>query len=120
MDPDGDPLGLYLRSLEKLKERLPEDVFVLPGHNLPFVGFSTRADELIAHHEAALFRHPRDVRVGPQTVADLVPVIFGRKIDDPHQLVFAFGEALAHVNAMIRSERLRIPSTAQGLALEAA
>ena len=61
MDPDGDPLGLYLRSLEKLKERLPEDVFVLPGHNLPFVGFSTRADELIAHHEA-LVRHPRGLQ----------------------------------------------------------
>ena len=53
-------------------------------------------------------------------LADLVPVIFGRKIDDPHRLVFAFGGALAHVNATIRSERLRIAGTAQGLALEAA
>lgn len=49
-----------------------------------------------------------------------MPVIFGRKIDDPHRLVFAFGGALAHVNATIRSERLRIAGTAQGLALEAA
>ena len=63
MDPDGDPLGLYLRSLEKLKERLPDDVFVLPGHNLPFVGFSTRADELIAHHEARCF-----ARVAPDEI----------------------------------------------------
>src|SRR5271166_1329297 len=120
MDPDGDPLGLYLRSLERLKRTLPQDVLVLPGHNLPFVGLSTRADELIAHHEARCFAILEACKVGPQTVADLVPVIFGRKIDDPHQLVFAFGEALAHVNAMIRSESLRIPSTAQGLALEAA
>src|SRR5271166_1523495 len=52
MDPDGDPLGLYLRSLERLKRTLPQDVLVLPGHNLPFVGLSTRTDELIAHHEA--------------------------------------------------------------------
>ena len=52
MEPDGDPLGVYLRSLERMKTRLPEDVLVLPGHNLPFVGVHTRADELIAHHEA--------------------------------------------------------------------
>ena len=52
MDPEGDPLGAYLRSLERLKRALPEDVLVLPGHRLPFVGLHTRADELIAHHEA--------------------------------------------------------------------
>jgi glyoxylase-like metal-dependent hydrolase (beta-lactamase superfamily II) len=120
MDPDGDPLGIYLRSLEKLKAVLPEDVLVLPGHNLPFVGLRTRANELIAHHEARCFAILEACKVEPQTVADLVPVIFGRRIDDPHQLVFAFGEALAHVNAMIRGERLRVASTARGLALEAA
>ena len=120
MDPDGDPLGIYLRSLEKLKRTLPEDVLVLPGHNLPFVGLSTRADELIAHHEARCLAILEACKVAPQTVADLVPVIFGRTIDDPHQLVFAFGEALAHVNAMIRGERLRVANAAQGLALEAA
>jgi len=119
MDPDGDPLGLYLRSLERLRT-LPQDVLVLPGHNLPFVGLSTRADELIAHHEARCRAIVEACKVAPQTVAELVPVIFGRRIDDPHQLVFAFGEALAHVNAMIRAERLCVASSAQGLALEAA
>jgi glyoxylase-like metal-dependent hydrolase (beta-lactamase superfamily II) len=120
MDPDGDPLGLYLRSLEKLKVTLPEDVLVLPGHNLPFVGLSARANELIAHHEARCFAILEACKVKPQTVADLVPVIFGRKIDDPHQMTFAFGEALAHVNAMLRAGCLRFASAAQGLALEAA
>jgi glyoxylase-like metal-dependent hydrolase (beta-lactamase superfamily II) len=120
MDPDGDPLGIYLRSLEKLKDALPEDVLVLPGHNLPFVGLSARADELIAHHEARCFAILEACKAEPQTVAGLVPVIFGRPIDDPHQLVFAFGEALAHVNAMIRGQRLRIANTMRGLALEAA
>ncbi len=120
MDPDGDPLGIYLRSLEKLKARLPEDVLVLPGHNLPFVGLRVRADELIAHHEARCMAILEACKVGPQTVANLVPVIFGRPIDDPHQLVFAFGEALAHVNAMIRAERVRVANAGPSLALEAA
>ena len=119
MAPDSDPLGLYLRSLRALKRRLPEDVLVLPGHNLPFVGLHARADELIAHHEARCAAIVDACRVAPQTVAELVPVIFGRKIEDPHQLVFAFGEALAHVNRMIRGGALRMTSAARGLALEA-
>ena len=120
MDPEGNPLGAYLRSLERLKATLPEDVLVLPGHRLPFKGLHARADELIAHHEARCMAVVEACRRGPQTVAELVPVIFGRTIDDPHQLVFAFGEALAHVNSLVRDGRLRIAQAAQGLALEAA
>jgi glyoxylase-like metal-dependent hydrolase (beta-lactamase superfamily II) len=120
MEPDGDPLGVYLRSLEAMKARLPEDVLVLPGHNLPFVGLHTRADELIAHHEARCMAIVEACTPAPQTAAELVPVIFGRPIDDPHQLVFAFGEALAHINTMIRAGRLRVGSGERGLTLEAA
>lgn len=120
MAPDSDPLGLYLRSLRALKRRLPEDVLVLPGHNLPFVGLAVRADELIAHHEARCIAIVEACMLKPQTVADLVPIVFGRAIDDPHQLVFAFGEALAHVNTMVRSGRLRMVQTREGYALEAA
>jgi glyoxylase-like metal-dependent hydrolase (beta-lactamase superfamily II) len=120
MDPEGDPLGAYLRSLERLKATLPEDVLVLPGHRLPFVGLHVRADELIAHHEARCMAILESCKQGPQTVGELVPVIFGRNIDDPHQLVFAFSEALAHVNILVRGGRLRIAKAAQGLALEAA
>ena len=58
--------------------------------------------------------------IAPQTVAQLVPIVFGRAIDDPHQLVFAFGEALAHVNTMVRAGRLRMAPTREGYALEAA
>ena len=120
MEPDGDPLGLYLRSLDRLKRMLPEDALVLPGHNLPFVGLHRRADELAAHHEARCLAIVAACSDAPRAVAELVPVIFGRPIDDPHQLVFAFGEALAHINTMIRAGRLRFADAAEGLALEAA
>jgi glyoxylase-like metal-dependent hydrolase (beta-lactamase superfamily II) len=120
MDPEGDPLGAYLRSLETLKRKLPEDVLVLPGHNLPFVGLHGRADELIAHHEARCMAIVEACMTAPQTVAQLVPIVFGRVIEDPHQLVFAFGEALAHVNTMVRAGRLRMAPTREGYALEAA
>ena len=74
----------------------------------------TRADELIAHHEARCMAIVEACRRAPQTAAELVPVIFGRPIDDPHQLVFAFGEALAHINTMIRAGRLKSPTPSGG------
>ena len=36
-----------------------------------------------------------------------MPVVFRRAIDDPHQMGFAFSEVLAHVNYMLRANRLR-------------
>jgi hypothetical protein len=52
-------------------------------------------------------------RRAPQTAADLVPVVFHRAIDDPHQMGFAFSEVLAHVNYMLREARLQpVPGSA--------
>ncbi len=61
VDPNGDPLGLYMRSLHELKDQIPADALVLPGHQLPFYGLHTRSDELIAHHRDAMQRHRRGV-----------------------------------------------------------
>jgi glyoxylase-like metal-dependent hydrolase (beta-lactamase superfamily II) len=108
MDPEGDPLGIYLRSLASLKREIPHDVLVLPGHNLPFVGLHTRIDELYAHHDARCLAIVSACRQAPCTTADLVPVVFRRAIDDPHQMGFAFSEVLAHVNYMLREERLHL------------
>ena len=106
IDPDGDPLGIYLRSLADLKATIPDDTLVLPGHNLPFIGLAERVDELLHHHRSRYRAILDACRTRAHTVADLVPVVFGRAIDDPHQLSFAFGEALAHVNRLLREGRL--------------
>ncbi|MFD2858278.1 MBL fold metallo-hydrolase [Seohaeicola zhoushanensis] len=37
-DPNGDPLGHFLRSLRQLRQDIPADVLVLPGHRRPFRG----------------------------------------------------------------------------------
>ena len=107
MDPEGDPLGIYLRSLASLKREMPVDVLALPGHNLPFVGLPVRVDELCAHHESRCVAIEQACRQAPRTTADLVPVVFRRAIDDPHQMGFAFSEVLAHVNYMLRENRLQ-------------
>jgi len=106
MDPQGDPLGIYLRSLASLERDIPADALVLPGHNLPFVGLHQRIGELREHHEVRCRAIEDTCRLAPQTAAELVPVMFHRVIDDPHQMGFAFSEVLAHVNYMLREGRL--------------
>ena len=91
-DPDGDPLGIYLRSLLALKRRLPADTLLLPGHNMPFTGLHERVDELLAHHEGRCNAIVEACRTRALSAAELVPVVFRRPIDDPHQMGFAFGE----------------------------
>jgi glyoxylase-like metal-dependent hydrolase (beta-lactamase superfamily II) len=107
MDPEGDPLGIYIRSLDHLKKTVAEGALVLPGHHLPFYGLHQRADELLQHHEsrcAAILEACRDEGL---TAAELVPVVFKRVIDNPHQMGFAFSEALAHINYLERGDRLK-------------
>jgi glyoxylase-like metal-dependent hydrolase (beta-lactamase superfamily II) len=106
VDPEGDPLGIYLRSLEALSGYLPEDVLVLPGHNLPFVGIHTRASELRRHHESRCTAITEACRKKPHAAAELIPIVFPKPLD-PHQMGFAFSEVLAHVNFMVRRGTLR-------------
>ena len=105
VDPEGDPLGLYLRSLQEIKEQIPADALVLPGHQLPFYGLHTRSNELIAHHEVRCAAIAQACRAAPRSAAELVPVLFSRELD-PHQMSFAFSEVQAHVNYMLRRGEL--------------
>ena len=105
VEPDGDPLGLYTRSLGTIAAGLPDDTFVLPGHELPFYGLHTRIGEILAHHEERCDLILSAVRERPMTVADLVPVLFPRPLD-PHQMSFAFSETHAHVNLLIHRANL--------------
>ena len=98
-EPDGDPLARYLNSLAKLRDRLPAETFVLPSHNLPFYGVHTRIDELAAHHYARC-AEVIEACVRPTTAAELMPVLFRRKLDR-HQMGFALGEALAHLHYLV-------------------
>lgn len=114
VEPDGDPLGLYMRSLGELKARIPADALVLPGHQLPFYGLHTRSDELIAHHRVRCDAIAEACRTSPKSAAELVPVLFTRELD-PHQMSFAFTEVQAHVNYMLRRGELAWAEGADGI-----
>jgi glyoxylase-like metal-dependent hydrolase (beta-lactamase superfamily II) len=106
VDPDGDPLGLYLRSLSEIKAAIPDDVLVVPGHQLPFYGLHMRCDELVAHHEARCAAIFEACRTKARSASDLVPVLFSHIQLDAHQMGFAFSEVMAHVNFMLRRGEL--------------
>ena len=99
MEPEADPLGEYLASLASLRETIPEDALVLPGHHVPFTGLHARAGELAAHHAERCSLIADACRIAPRSATDLVPVVFPR-VMDPHQMGFAFSEVVAHVNCM--------------------
>ena len=102
-EPDGDPLRLYLESLEKFR-RVASDALVLPSHDRPFYGLHDRIDGLGEHHKERL-KATYDACSKPQTARDLIPILFRRELDQ-HQLGFAIGEALAHANYLVTDGRL--------------
>jgi glyoxylase-like metal-dependent hydrolase (beta-lactamase superfamily II) len=93
--PHGNPLRLYLDSLDRFAP-LAADALVLPSHGLPFRGLHERLEALRAHHAARL-DECADALTEPRTAAELIPVLFRRELDT-HQLGFAVGETLAHLN----------------------
>ena len=102
-EPEGDPLRLYLESLEKFRF-LPKEVFVLPSHDRPFYGIHERIDALKKHHATRL-EAAVDACREPKTSRELIPYLFKRELDR-HQLGFAIGEAMAHANFLVTEGRL--------------
>lgn len=105
-----NPLKLYLDSLQRYRE-LPEDMLVLPCHGRPFVGAHQRVDFLEEHH-----RHRCNVILEaiskPKTACELLPILFDWGELDTHQLMFAMGESIAHLNYLEeqgRSQRIDDP-----------
>jgi glyoxylase-like metal-dependent hydrolase (beta-lactamase superfamily II) len=95
-EPDSDPLSRFLRSLDRLRGAVPAETLVLPSHNLPFFGLHTRIGDLAAHHRARC-AEIMAACARPQSATELLPVLFRRPLDR-HQMAFALGEALAHLN----------------------
>jgi glyoxylase-like metal-dependent hydrolase (beta-lactamase superfamily II) len=113
LEPEGDPLPLYLASIERLRS-LPAQTLVLPSHGRPFVGLHTRIDQLQAHHAARLDDVLTACAEAPHSAADLLPVLFKRPLD-LHQTTFAIGEAIAHLHLLAGEGRLRAQPGADGV-----
>jgi glyoxylase-like metal-dependent hydrolase (beta-lactamase superfamily II) len=94
--PEADPLGTYLASIDRFRA-LPEDTLILPSHGKPFRGLHERIEQLHAHHQERCGALLEACAGRPQSAAELLPALFERDITDPHQTMFAMGEAIAHL-----------------------
>lgn len=95
-EPEADPLGEWLASIDKLK-RLPDDLLVLPSHGEPFTGLRARLDALADGHLGRLDAL-RDHLSEPRRAVDCFGVLFARAVGD--HLGLATGEAMAHLRRL--------------------
>ena len=112
-EPEGNPLRLFLDSLEALRA-LPADTLVLPSHGKPFVGLHTRIQQLSEHHEARFDDVLQACAQQPGSAAEMLPVLFKRELD-LHQTTFALGEAIAHMHALAERGQLLAQPGADGV-----
>jgi glyoxylase-like metal-dependent hydrolase (beta-lactamase superfamily II) len=105
IDPEGDPLRLFLDSIARYRE-LPEDVLVLPSHGRPFRGAHERVAQLEKHHREKFDLLAGALRGKPQSAGDLLAVLFPRRKLDLHQTFFAMGEAIAHLHYLYYAGRV--------------
>jgi glyoxylase-like metal-dependent hydrolase (beta-lactamase superfamily II) len=98
-EPYANPLRDWLGSLAALKDRLPEDVLVLPAHGRPFRGAHPRLDALVAEHMTGLEKLLEACRE-PQRAIDVFPALFKARISESN-LIMATGESIAHLNYLL-------------------
>lgn len=103
-EPDSDPLGEWLASIQKFKSALAPDMLVLPAHGSPFRGVQQRLDRLAEGHHERLDILEEELEKRELCAVDCFDLLFDREItDDVYGL--AAGEALAHLRHLERNGR---------------
>ena len=108
-EPDADPLGDWIDSIEHLRSTLGDQLLVLPAHGEPFRGLHARLDRLAQGHERGLQRLRRSLTESPKRTVDVFGALFARAIDSNGELLgMATGEGVAHLNHLLaRDEAVR-------------
>lgn len=115
-EPEANPLYYWLESLAKVRQKVPDDVLVLPAHNEPFYGLHARIDALTEGHFTQL-QQLKACLQQPQRAIDVFPALFHRKISsEPMMLSLATGEAIAHLHYLVAQQSAKIEVDAHGIA----
>lgn len=112
-EPAANPLSDWLTSLRDLKEKMPDDVLVLPAHGKPFHGVQTRLDQLIHEHETCLVEL-HELCKEPKRAVDTFPALFKGRVTGGN-LMFATGESIAHLNYLLNVERMTVNTDKAGV-----
>jgi glyoxylase-like metal-dependent hydrolase (beta-lactamase superfamily II) len=113
LEPEADPLPLYLASIDKFLPLAP-DTLVLPSHGKPFTGIPERVAQLHEHHDQHFTEVLQACGERPCSAAELLPVLFKRPLD-LHQTTFAMGESIAHLHALQGQGLLRSSLDSDGV-----
>jgi glyoxylase-like metal-dependent hydrolase (beta-lactamase superfamily II) len=97
-----DPLGDYLRSLERTIELAPRIVY--PGHGEPIRDAAGRAEELLEHHGRRLDETSALLNSRGLTPYEISLRLFGDNLS-PTQRRFAVAETLSHLERLVRAGR---------------
>jgi glyoxylase-like metal-dependent hydrolase (beta-lactamase superfamily II) len=104
-EPEGDPLGDWLNSIDRFLDVLPGDLLVCPAHGEPFKGVHQRLRALRDEHLGRL--DALSVFLAePRRAVDCFSILFNRTIGDEH-LDLATGEAVAHLRRLERDGRAK-------------
>jgi glyoxylase-like metal-dependent hydrolase (beta-lactamase superfamily II) len=112
-EPDANPLEEWIDSLRAMKDRLPDDVLVLPAHGRPFRGAHERLDTLVDDHLRkldALLDHLDQ----PCRAVDVFPALYRVGISGDN-LIMATGEAVAHLHYLLAENSISADTDDDGV-----
>lgn len=104
-EPEADPLGEWLASLDML-DGLDPDVLICPSHGEVFHGLTPRVAALRDDHLTRLDALAAHLAHTPSRAVDVFPLLFRRVIGDSMRGL-ATGEALAHLRHLECTGRAR-------------
>ena len=112
-EPEADPLQEWLDSCKHLRTLIPDATLILPSHNEPFYGVTTRMTRLIDDHEDGMVKLLALCET-PKRAVDTFPALFRTKITSGNYGM-ATGESLAHLNCLIARGDLKRTRDASGV-----
>jgi len=113
VEPEFDAVGAFLATCKTFLGVLEPATLVLPSHRKPFRNVHHRLRQLAEHHAARcnlILDH-----AGAETSAgELIDVMFSPGLDG-HQIGFAMGEAIAHLNHLVTLGHMEMIETSQSV-----
>jgi len=109
VEPELDAVGVFLKTCKTFLDILHPDTLVLPSHRKPFRNVQHRLRQLAVHHAARL--NLILDKAGAETSAgELIDVLFTPGLDG-HQIGFAMGEAIGHLNHLVTLGHMKMIET---------
>jgi hypothetical protein len=106
-DPQGNPLKLYLESLDYIERNIPQDSLVLPAHDLPYRNLQARIDSLRSYYLGRCEKVARACEENPLTATDLLAVMMRRRPDSTW-IGFVISEIVTYLNYLLECGRVTL------------